>query len=119
MASCMNRMHRARRGRAGVSDPRRSVGMAAKFVAAKAGALCSNTIPRSLSKVGHAIVLCGETEHGCPRLSPFALQTFHCPFEAPAQAVGGPDLQPIARFRRAVREIEVRIRSWVGETAPR
>jgi len=69
-------------------------------------------------KVRHAIVLCEETERGCPRVFPFALETLHWPFEDPAQAAGGPDLQ-LARFRRVLREIEVCICTWVDETVPR
>jgi arsenate reductase len=69
-------------------------------------------------KVRHAIVVCEETERACPRLFPFAPETLHWPFEDPAQAAGGPDLQ-LARSRRVLRDIEARICTWAGESGLR
>ena len=65
-------------------------------------------------RVRHAIVLCEEMEPACPRVFPFALETLRWPFEDPARAEGGPDLQ-LARFRRALRDIEICIQTWLRE----
>jgi arsenate reductase len=66
-------------------------------------------------RVRHAIVLCEEAETACPRVFPFAVETLRWPFEDPAQAEGGPDLQ-LARFRRVLRDIEARICAWVRDS---
>jgi arsenate reductase (thioredoxin) len=68
-------------------------------------------------RVRHVIVVCEETEPDCPRVFPFALETLRWPFEDPARAEGGPDLQ-LARFRRVLRDIEARICAWVRESTP-
>jgi arsenate reductase len=68
--------------------------------------------------VRHAIVVCEEPEPACPRVFPFAMETLRWPFEDPARAEGGPDLQ-LARFRRVLRDIEARICAWARESGPR
>jgi arsenate reductase len=62
--------------------------------------------------VRYAIVLADEPSESCPRIYPFATQTFHWPIPDPA----APDESHARERFRAVRdEIGSRLRAWLDE----
>ena len=61
-----------------------------------------------------AIILCETTEPDCPKLYPGALQILRWPFENPARAAGGEEVQ-LDTFRKVRDQIDRRIRLWLDE----
>ena len=61
--------------------------------------------------VRYAIVLADEPSASCPRIFPFATQTFHWPVSDPIGAAEERD--PRDRFRAVRDDIETRLRSWL------
>jgi arsenate reductase (thioredoxin) len=64
--------------------------------------------------VRYAVVLANEPSDSCPRIYPFATQTFHWPIPDPTAADGAED-QTRERFRAVRDEIDARLRAWLSE----
>ena len=62
--------------------------------------------------VRYAIVLAEEPSTTCPRIFPFATQTFHWPVSDPTAHSEEPS-QARERFRAVRNDIEVRLRAWL------
>ena len=64
--------------------------------------------------VRYAIIVCADTEKGCPRVFPFTMQTLAWPFDDPIRVAGALEMQ-LAKFRRVRDEIDARLRAWLHE----
>jgi arsenate reductase len=64
--------------------------------------------------ITYAIIVCDQTEPGCPRLYPFALQTLYWPFDDPTQAEGSM-AERLHAFRTVREQIQHCVRQWLEE----
>jgi arsenate reductase (thioredoxin) len=64
--------------------------------------------------ITYAIIVRDQAEDGCPRLYPFALNTFHWPFEDPTPAEGSTEAR-LRVFRRVRDQIDRRVWAWLEE----
>jgi arsenate reductase len=62
--------------------------------------------------IAYAIIVCDQAEDLCSRLSPFARETLHWPFDDSIQAEGS-TAERLRTFRTVRDQIERRIRGWV------
>jgi arsenate reductase len=84
-----------------------------------AGGLRAKSVREFLGSRGvrYAVVLADEPSDSCPRIFPFATQTFRWPIPDPTAADGAEG--QAERFRAVRDEIDTRLRAWLSElTAP-
>jgi arsenate reductase len=62
--------------------------------------------------ITYAIIVCDQAEDDCPRLYPFALNTFYWPFDDPTQTEGSAEVR-LRTFRRVLDQIDRRVRDWL------
>jgi arsenate reductase len=68
------------------------------------------------TRVRYAIIVCERADQACPRVYPFATQTFFWPFPDPVEVEQSPEKQ-LAAFRSVRDDIAERIRRFVGDGA--
>ncbi|HUG19680.1 MAG TPA: arsenate reductase ArsC [Planctomycetaceae bacterium] len=61
----------------------------------------------------YVIFVCEQAEKSCPRIWPFAMQSFCWPFEDPAAAPGD-DEEKLESFREIRDQIEDQIKAWLA-----
>lgn len=76
----------------------------------------SKSVKEFLGKIDvrYLIIVCEKAEKTCPKAFPGILTRMFWPFDDPA-AVGGPEEEKLAKFRKIRDQIEEQIKSWLRE----